>query len=291
MCIRDRVSTQSTWGDVKKGLAIPLAEVWPYEKKFCISCVSPSKTLETRLWLIINQPRQLIKGDVCRFGKTFYKVITLRNSCFKKDSSKQISQIQALENDSRDSICRCCYSDRYSIDDPLLSLCKCTGSSKYIHFNCIKTWLNYQMTSKKDKDCSTYYWKSFECELCQEKYPLVQKLNGRKFWLVDLEKPLGNSCLILESNFQSARYAKTVHVISSSSSNYSLKIGRSTDANIIIDDQTVSKYHAFISYSQNGFTLEDNKSKYGTLVLLPDQQELTIGKATNIQINLSLIHI
>jgi hypothetical protein len=44
--------------------------------------------------------------------------------------------------DKSESIqCKICWSDEQSSENPLLSSCKCDGSVRYIHFNCLKYWL------------------------------------------------------------------------------------------------------------------------------------------------------
>jgi len=39
-----------------------------------------------------------------------------------------------------DSICRFCYEPKLSQTDPLITPCKCTGSVRYIHLQCLKQW-------------------------------------------------------------------------------------------------------------------------------------------------------
>lgn len=47
-----------------------------------------------------------------------------------------------------------------------------------------------------------------------------------------------------------------------------IKVGRGHDAEVRITDISVSRLHAFIKRSVKGdFILEDNSSKFGTLVL------------------------
>lgn len=68
-------------------------------------------------------------------------------------------------------MCRVCYKNSNDEDNPLVSACKCTGSMKFIHFNCIKMWMNLKFTEKKTPQLITYFWKSFECEICKALYP------------------------------------------------------------------------------------------------------------------------
>ena len=45
-----------------------------------------------------------------------------------------------------------------------------------------------------------------------------------------------------------------------------LKFGRGHDTDIRISDISVSRVHGFIKYQNGNFVLDDNKSKFGTLV-------------------------
>jgi pSer/pThr/pTyr-binding forkhead associated (FHA) protein len=49
------------------------------------------------------------------------------------------------------------------------------------------------------------------------------------------------------------------------------RIGRGHDSDIRISDISVSRYHARIKYSEGKFMLEDNTSKFGTLVMIKDK--------------------
>lgn len=49
------------------------------------------------------------------------------------------------------------------------------------------------------------------------------------------------------------------------------KLGRGHEADLRINDISVSRCHAFIKFKKNKFLLEDNMSKFGTLVLVRDK--------------------
>lgn len=79
------------------------------------------------------------------------------------------------ERVKKKKICRICLEENESNDNTniLLSPCKCSGSSKYIHFQCLQTWLkskaiiNYLITL----NCNYYELKSIECEICKAIFP------------------------------------------------------------------------------------------------------------------------
>ena len=83
--------------------------------------------------------------------------------------------------------------------------------------------------------------------------------------------------------------ARSIHVLTPRSTHSQFKIGRSHDANIRLNDISVSRIHAMISYTQDGFVLEDNDSKFGTLVLLHGKQELSLGQQLSLQVNKAVL--
>lgn len=44
--------------------------------------------------------------------------------------------------------CRFCWSSGADPSNPLFSSCKCSGSVGYIHFNCLKSWLDVKKQMK-----------------------------------------------------------------------------------------------------------------------------------------------
>ena len=68
-------------------------------------------------------------------------------------------------------MCRICFSNVNKKENPLVSACKCTGSMKFMHVGCIKSWLNSKLLIGKSPYLISYYWRSFECEICKSSYP------------------------------------------------------------------------------------------------------------------------
>ena len=44
------------------------------------------------------------------------------------------------ENDEKKT-CRFCLGDSICSDNPMLNPCKCSGSMKFVHFVCLRTWI------------------------------------------------------------------------------------------------------------------------------------------------------
>lgn len=58
-----------------------------------------------------------------------------------------------------------------------------------------------------------------------------------------------------------------------------IKIGRGVDTDLRINDISVSRIHAFIKLENGVFYLEDNQSKFGTLVLI--NKPIPLNKLNN----------
>ena len=71
--------------------------------------------------------------------------------------------------------CRYCLNSSNEDDDNnlLVSLCKCKGGTMFIHYKCVRHWMSIKLTclENKDKTVKSYYFNSFNCEICKEPYP------------------------------------------------------------------------------------------------------------------------
>lgn len=54
-------------------------------------------------------------------------------------------------------------------------------------------------------------------------------------------------------------------------------MGRGHESDLRINDISVSRCHALVKYKDGKFTLEDNVSKFGTLVLIKKRTSLMPG--------------
>jgi E3 ubiquitin-protein ligase MARCH1/8 len=60
-----------------------------------------------------------------------------------------------------ENICRVCLEPEFD-NNVLIAPCRCIGSAKYIHEECLKTWL-----LSLDEDIANTY-----CEICSEKFSM-----------------------------------------------------------------------------------------------------------------------
>ena len=200
-------------------------------------------------------------------------------------------------NSNPTKICRICYGDDSTDENPLIYPCICSGSMKYIHYECLKNWLN----SKIEEDISvdsenteveviSYNRKDISCELCKEKLPDYIRYNNH-YYNISFYKPKFTEFIVLESMRADKHRAKFIHVISFDNKE-SVHIGRANECELSIAELSVSRFHCIIHKEDGEVFLEDNTSKFGTLVLVQNNN-LIINDSLplNLQINKTFIKI
>lgn len=154
-----------------------------------------------KLWLIINsnssnQFRRILhdlnndkeiiieQGTVFKLGRIPLRVKNLRldsseslcGTLQEEGVSSEGARLTARHGSAECSSdnaepCRICYMSANSKDDPLLSICSCTGSMKSVHYRCLKVWLETKVTKKQLGNVTSYYVTTLECEICKTRYP------------------------------------------------------------------------------------------------------------------------
>ena len=111
------------------------------------------------------------------------------------------------------------------------------------------------------------------------------QIESAKYVLVDIEKPKGNF-IQLESFTKDKNYSRVIHMLLPDSKKTSFKLGRGHDADLKISDISVSRVHAEILLTENGYLLQDHAAKFGTLALLPPKMsEIDPINGLSLQIN------
>lgn len=164
-------------------------------------------------------------------------------------------------------LCRICYLEEESIENPLVQPCKCSGSLKYIHLKCLKHWIMTRSCQKVEEGdfCSVFLFKEVECEICKAKLPDLVNHNGKYYYLLDFTDNYKNY-LILETLTLDEDGNKFIYVISLL--NKQIKIGRGILSDILLSDVSVSRIHCMINVEDKNVYIQDNDSKFGTLILI-----------------------
>ena len=185
----------------------------------------------------------------------------------------KISNTEKNSNEDENKICRICYMEEESSDNPLVQPCICSGSMRYIHLNCLKHWLNtstYNLLDSND-DYFLFLYKKAECELCKTKLPDYIRHKGKLYEIIDLHSDIPfNNYMILESLTLDKHNTKYIYVVSLDKNNQQINIGRGHESHLLLSDISVSRLHCFLTIDNRAkkIYLHDNHSKFGTLILI-----------------------
>lgn len=139
---------------------------------------------------------------------------------------------------------------------------------KYIGLSCIKQWLHGKRHCKETDVVNSYIWKNLECELCKAPFKdMVESRKGHKINLLNFQLfENSQNYMIIESVTNTT--SKTIHVVNFDASPL-IKVGRAQIAEVRITDISVSRHHSTFKLCRDGsVSLNDNYSKFGTLLLL-----------------------
>ena len=251
------------------------------------------------MWLnIVKGNTPLSIGSVVRFGSVKVKVIDIvSTSDDMKTRDKIIARLSHPHADlglphptrAKESIpnptCRICL-DGFEEGNPLIEPCQCRGSVQYIHVDCLVHWINGQLKIRQlPGGGGSYLVRSINCELC--KFPYSPEVYSHCL----IERPLGPHIVLLEQDNKIHVIALNVHATTC------INVGRSKESDLWLTDISVSRKHALIKVGANGeVTLEDSRSKFGTLLEIPKSIPLHIGASPlsvqigNVMLSIQLSH-
>ena len=181
--------------------------------------------------------------------------------------------------------CRICYQEDDTKENPLIQPCLCSGSLKYIHLKCLKQWIGTRSFVSVDNNeyCSIFLVKEINCELCKSKLPDYIRHKNKLYKIIEFNTDFKNY-LSFENLTLDKQKNKFIYIINLDKNN-KIKIGRGHESNVLLSDISVSRIHCLLNVDNNEIYLEDNNSKYGTLVLI---QTPKISLVENLSLNLHI---
>jgi hypothetical protein len=271
--------------------------------------VQPSE----KMWIVVGNRRfseyRLSVGDIIRLGRAKLRVkemsadyqtpqSSVENlpsdklclgglNASKKHYSRDVPGVVRTPNCAEGCACRTCYTEDNTDEDPLISVCKCDGSLKYLHLRCLQNWMNVRGTVRQSHMSSTYTWDRLFCELCKTPYPLKLNLKDRTLNLISLPKPKPNYIILEELTRSTPGAELTYHYISPGRSPVS--IGRGHESDVRIDEISVSRSHATLKIKKGGVYLSDSDSKFGTLVEVTRGISMTSDSELTVQTGKTLL--
>jgi len=203
-----------------------------------------------------------------------------------------------LENS--ENFCRICYSNKNTIENPLLTICKCSGSLKFIHKNCFKIWILSKSHQKSKMLIKSLLLDSFICELCKSNYTcififflksLVSSQQILQIIFNDLICEAKNIVFLIRIPDEKFQNLQIFFWDFSDIKNTEILIGRKKECQIKLKDLTISRIHAKIISENNFIKIIDNKSKFGTLLYRHNPIVLQENSKIELQIGRTLLKI
>ena len=237
-------------------------------------------------------------GTTLKIGKFFYEFLCYlpyaanKSAHFKEqikfvadesniinlDRVKKHEELVENSEFSNEDVCKFCLSGNTS-DNPLISICKCCGSSKYYHFECIKKWIDSKKLQEKYKNSWSFYWNKMRCESCKADYPFFVRMNGRIEPLFTINFPESGSIILLKSVFPNKKDFFAIHMMMFKSSTKLLTIGNCLDNSCVIKDYSIDEFHCFISIDGGNLYFYDNYSDFGSGIVVKNSLKLDLDKS------------
>lgn len=176
--------------------------------------------------------------------RTHSEVFSVDNE--ERGEFSEIRTVLPVPPEEANFMCKICWMETETEDNPKVNACSCKGSIKYVHFQCLKWWLETKMTVKSSDNHHTFSWKQFECDLCQDRYTYQFDFNGKLWSLVDLKRPNDQVVpyIILESLDIEKNSSWIIHTAIFSDPNKKFSLGRGHESDLWINDISVSRIHA-----------------------------------------------
>mmetsp|Transcript_53189 Transcript_53189/g.84604 ORF Transcript_53189/g.84604 Transcript_53189/m.84604 type:complete len:428 (+) Transcript_53189:43-1326(+) len=281
--------------------ADPLLRLVNRDGNFWVDKATPSSTSK-KLWLVVRDlatcGHKLTESDVIKLGRFKFRVRQLVASStgqqpeLRLDDAGTVCHVDSSQNANlATTMCRICLLEGPGEDgnDPLITPCECKGSIEYVHLGCLRHWirgrLNFPETSM-----GSYFYRPLSCELCKATYPTQIMSDRERMPLVEVPQTQA-PFVVLENMVRDSQQhtSRGLHVISLAEK--ALKLGRGHESDVRIADVSISRCHATISFVRGQFVLEDNNSKFGTLVAMKKPRQLDANSPTSIQMGRTVLSL
>lgn len=229
------------------------------------------------MWLVVNCNKvkpiskgyKLSRSEIIKLGRVKY---TVKEVCGYEDETEKITENKFVTSTDNleHRVCRICLVEEEE-EDPLIDPCNCGGTMKFIHLSCFKKWIESKTIKKQNENSVSYNVKSLTCEISRCPITASIIVQNQVVDLLSIQK-IEPPYITLES-YNSEKHDYSIHLISLNNKN-NVRLGRGHDSDIRISDISVSRCHAIIKFVQGEFILEDNSSKFGTLI---EGKELNIN--------------
>jgi len=302
-CCRNGAEVQLLGGDAaaqQQPGSEALLRLVQRDRSFWVDKATPSGSTR-KLWLVVRElaskAHQLSESDVIKLGRFKFRVRQLVGSDQANTQPElRLDDVGTVccagrDEDLTNNTCRICLLEGSGPNDPLIAPCQCKGSIEYVHLGCLRYWIKGRL-NLSDAQSGTYFYRPLSCELCKATYPAyVRSQQGETESLVEVPRTQP-PFVVLENMVRDSQQHATrgLHVLSLARDK-ALKLGRGHESDVRIADVSISRCHAVIRYTNGQFLLEDNNSKFGTLVAMKKPRRLEPGSPLSIQMDRTLLSL
>lgn len=249
-----------------------------------------------KVWLIVRdlpgKSYALQQNDMVKLGRFKLRVKQLVKNGDQipelRLDEMETNIIEPTLDESLTMQCRICLTEGEQENDPLLCPCQCRGSIKFVHLECLRHWINGRLNlANENGSGDTFFFRQLQCELCKSPLPSSASIKGSRVNIVKVPqaKP---PFVVLENIYGNVH--RGVHVVSMAEKK-DLKLGRGHESDVRISDVSISRYHATIRYRNDNFMLEDNDSKFGTLVSVRRPQAVVNFQNLALQVGRTVVNL
>ncbi|CAD8145446.1 unnamed protein product [Paramecium pentaurelia] len=269
-----------------------------------------SSKSDQRVWAVLCNRQdfeslnqwELQKGDLIKLGRMKLQLLEINYEIdtFKQQKEQTVEdyEYQSKDLDLDASQCRICFSKSGSLSNPLFSPCKCIGSMKYVHLNCLQSWIQQSIKIKNQHSSILYIWKKIECEICKMPLQSTYIYQDQIYCIMPIQKPLVP--YVVWKITSDGKSQEGIIQVMELQGKQEIKIGRVHDCDIKLKDISISRNHAIIKVmkSENNrykLVIKDNNSKFGTLLYAQSEKllryELKSPQKVLYQIGQVLLHV
>jgi hypothetical protein len=283
--------------------AQPLLQLDKRNGTFVVDGTMPSGDsrgwLRAQLWLVVKDLAttgyELSAGDVIRMGSSRFRVRQLvadstGKVCPEVTLPASLNDCSVDDAVAEGSTCRICLEGGDE-EGPLIQPCACKGSVESVHLGCLQKWIRCRMGLLDDKEPRSIFVKPMDCDLCKKAYPSHVCFNGERRQLVEVPQPDGPFVVLEKLAKSKSGNSGAGILVAAVTEDKPLTFGRSHDVGFRVDDISISRFHAQISFREGKFFLEDNNSRFGTLVCMRRPYELSPGEAVSIQTGSTILSL
>jgi len=267
---------------------------------FWVEKAASPQSSSKKLWLVVRDMphcgHRLSENDVIKLGRCKFRVRQLVASAngnaqpeLRIFDSGAVCCPNSSQGELRSTMCRICLLEGPGEDDPLIAPCDCKGSIEYVHLGCLRHWIRGRL-NLSDASVGSYFYRALPCELCKAIYPTYVTVGGERAPLVEVPRTQP-PFIVLENMVRDSQQhaSRGLHVISLAEK--VLKLGRGHESHVRIADVSISRCHAMIRFQRGQFILEDNNSKFGTLVAMKKPRLLESGSTVSIQMGRTVLSL